>query len=99
MVILALIFFAVVGMASAAAEAPIPAASAESPAILAPAGASDAIGTTDGTSDAAPIGAPVAEGTFSNVAPAPSPKNGGAALEISAVAGVAATVAVVAFFF
>ena len=87
---LALALLAVVGAAFAATD------SAISPS------ANDDIGNIDGEPDAAPVGEPVPAGVFTTTtetitAPAPSPKGGAAALEIFAVTGVAAAVAVVFF--
>lgn len=83
--VLALIFFAVVGIASATADAPT-------------ANDSDgSIGNFDGDSDAAPVGGPVPAGVFTTTtdAPTPSPTGGAAALEVSAGAGLVAAIAAV----
>lgn len=88
-IVVALVFFAIIGMAYAA-----PAAKTEAPKA---ADGPDTIGTTDGsTSDAAPVGGPVAEGVFAE-APAPSPSSG-VALQISAILAITAP-AVAAFFY
>ncbi|GFY88193.1 hypothetical protein Acr_06g0001330 [Actinidia rufa] len=62
---------------------------------------SGTIGNMDGSSDDAPVGGPMSAGVFTTVtttdAPAPSLKGGAAALEVSAVAGVAAAVAAISF--
>lgn len=85
--VIALIFFAVVGLASATADAPTANDSDD-----------DFIGNVDGDFDAAPVGGPVPDGVFTTTtAPAPSPKGGAAALEVSAAAGVVAVVAAVFF--
>ena len=94
-VVLALIFFAIVGMASATAE--VPAASADGP-VTPDAVDPNVIGTTDGSNDAAPIGSPVSESAFPNLAPVPSAKSGAATLDVSSIAA-AATAAVFAGFF
>ncbi|XP_058192138.1 anther-specific protein BCP1-like [Rhododendron vialii] len=85
--IISLIFFAVVGLASAAADAPTANDSDD-----------DFIGNVDGDFDAAPVGGPVPNGVFTTTTgPAPSPKGGAAALEVSAAAGVVAAIAAVFF--
>ncbi|KAL6969344.1 hypothetical protein U1Q18_029060 [Sarracenia purpurea var. burkii] len=104
------LFFAVVGLASAATTTTIapavtpthsPSSTEKAPAASPSgndAGSANTIGNTDGNSDAAPIGGPVPAGVFTtDSAPAPSPTNGAATLEISAVAGVAAGIAAVFF--
>ncbi|KAL6983805.1 hypothetical protein U1Q18_017179 [Sarracenia purpurea var. burkii] len=88
LLVLALVFFAVVGLAAATANAP----ESED---------DNAIGTTDGNTDAAPVGGPVPAGVFppTPTAPAPAPAQGGsAALEVSAAAGVAAAAVAAVFF-
>ncbi|XAR48131.1 hypothetical protein NMG60_11030851 [Bertholletia excelsa] len=94
-VVLALLLVALVGAASAASLAsdlkPMPAMSpSESQA------ASGAVGTLDGPeTDAAPVGAPVPVGSFTDLAPSPSSAT---TLQISAAIGVAATIATTFFF-
>lgn len=93
-IILALICFAIIGMASAAAP-PKSATPAEAP--------SDDIGTTDGNDDAAPVGGPVPSGAFSGgsgESPSGEPGSGASpGLQVSIIAGVGATAAAAAFLF
>lgn len=89
--ILALVLFAVVGLASVDAAADPVAASPSG-------GDNDDVGTLDGETEAAPVGGPVPDGVFTTNAPAPSPKGGAAALEVSAVGGGVAAAVAAAFF-
>lgn len=91
--LLALVLFAVVALASVEATTN-PVASSPSDG-----GDDDDVGTLDVDSEAAPVGGPVPEGVFTTTTntPAPSPNGGAATLEVSVVGGVAAAVAV-AFF-
>ncbi|WOG88708.1 hypothetical protein DCAR_0207943 [Daucus carota subsp. sativus] len=89
--VLALACFAIISMASAAQ----PAAPAEAP--------SDDIGTTDGNDDAAPVGAPVPDGAFSQSSgesPSGSADSGAASgLQLSTTAAFLASAACAAAFF
>nr|XP_027096371.1 anther-specific protein BCP1-like [Coffea arabica] len=100
-VVLALIFFAIVGMASATAQAP--AASSESEAGIGPAPDNHDIGLVGGSGadyGAAPIGGPVTPGTFSPGSPAEAPNGSGSTiLEASAVAGLVVSAIAGSFFF
>ncbi|GFY91491.1 hypothetical protein Acr_07g0016870 [Actinidia rufa] len=91
--VLALLFLTMVGLAAADVNANANTLTANDD--------SGTIGNIDGGSDAAPVGGPVPAGVFTTVtttdAPAPSPKGGAAALEVSVVAGFAAAIAVVFF--
>ncbi|KAK4419351.1 hypothetical protein Salat_2348000 [Sesamum alatum] len=105
-VVITLVFFAVVGMASAAESTPSVAPSTSSAAgfsigELAEGPISDVIGTVSGAvaSDAAPVGGPVPDGAFPNLAPAPTPANGATALGGTAVAGAIAAGGVVGSLF
>ncbi|KAA8533243.1 hypothetical protein F0562_033224 [Nyssa sinensis] len=96
-VVLALVFFAIVGLASTADSTPDAAAAA--PAIVDAGGNNDLIGTGDeGDSEAAPVGGPVPEGVFTPVSPAQSPNSGATVLEVSSVAAGAVAVAATLFF-
>ncbi|KAL3511380.1 hypothetical protein ACH5RR_030781 [Cinchona calisaya] len=85
-VVLALIFFAILGMASARANAP-----SESPISLGQSTDNDIIGTTDGSASdfgAAPVGGPVSAGTFTPFSPAEAPNGASAIFGASTLAGV-----------
>ncbi|XP_011094384.1 anther-specific protein BCP1-like [Sesamum indicum] len=103
-VAITLVFFAVVGMASAADSTPsvAPSSSGFSPGELADGPILDnVIGTVTGAgvTDAAPVGGPVPDGAFPNLAPAPTPANGATALGGTAVAGAIAAAGVVGAVF
>ncbi|KAI3452640.1 hypothetical protein Pfo_009304 [Paulownia fortunei] len=106
-VVLALMFFAAVGMASSIAPT-----TSTSPSLAPTTGGlaegpngddGSTIGTISGGSafDAAPVGGPVPNGVFPDLtpAPAPAPANGAAALEVTTVAGAIAAAGVVGSFF
>lgn len=98
-IVLALVFFAIVGMASAAGDhKEAHAAGAEAPKTSA-AGGDGVIGTITGghSTDAAPVGGPVPAGSFHNLAPGPSSKS--TRLEVTTVAGAFAAATVAGSFF
>lgn len=99
-VVPALIFFAIVGMATATTNAPSTSPSGtESSISLGPTPDNDVIGTVSGSASdygAAPVGGPVSAGTFS---PAESPKSASTILETSTVAGVVVSAFVGSLFF
>ncbi|EPS59693.1 hypothetical protein M569_15112 [Genlisea aurea] len=89
--IVALILFAVVGLAAATSGTAN--ATASPTAVDAPATGDDSVvgsTTEDGNSDAAPVGGPVPDGTFVLTAPAPAPGSGAAAIGVTVTAGAAA---------
>lgn len=98
-VVVALIFFAIVGMASAE-SGPAPDASPAVGAGVGPAPDNNIIGTTDGSSHgAAPAGGPGTDGTSSGLTPSDSPKSGATTLEASTFAGVVVSAVVASFFY
>lgn len=108
-IVLGLILFVIISMASAAKPAEHSddakeAAEGPSDDIGEVAeGPSDDIGTTDANDDAAPVGGPVPAGAFSesssNVQSNTPGSSAASALEISTIAGIATTAAGAAFFF
>lgn len=103
-IVLGLILFVIIGMASAAKPAEHSddvGEVAEGPDVAD--GPSDDIGTTDANDDAAPVGGPVPAGAFpksSEDGQSNSPGSSAAsALEMSTIAGIATTAAGAAFFF
>ncbi|KAL2547285.1 anther-specific protein BCP1-like [Forsythia ovata] len=89
LIVLALVFFAIVGMASAAGDHK----DAHAEGAAAPKASDGVIGTTSGaTPDAAPVGGPVPAGTFNNLAPGPSAT--ATRCEVTTVVGAFAAAAV-----
>merc|ERR1711974_64646 len=99
-VVLFLVFFAVLGLASAAVDRHAASAPAEEP--LDNGTDSNVIGTTGGAyniDEAAPVGGPVPAGAFPNASPAESPKSGATTAEVTSVVGVVAAAVTGSFFF
>ncbi|KZV40019.1 hypothetical protein F511_12414 [Dorcoceras hygrometricum] len=96
--VLALIFFAAMGMASAASHAAAPAANTgDAPDPF----DETVVGNNAGSVDAAPIGGPVPPGAFPDVptATAPSPNSGAVMLDGAAIVGAGVVAAVAGSFF
>lgn len=97
LLVVALIFFVAVGMASASSFAAAPAVyTGDAPDPF----DETVVGNSAGGVDAASIGGPVPAGVFPDIptAPAPSPASGAVALEAVSIVGVAVVVAGSFFF-
>ncbi|KAL2510306.1 anther-specific protein BCP1 [Forsythia ovata] len=100
-VVLFFVFFAVVGLASAAIDPHASSAAVPAEGPLGDGSGNNVIGTTDGgyNSDAAPVGGPVPAGAFHDGSPAESPKSTATTAEVTSVAGVVAAAVAGSFFF